>query len=289
MKIITIGGRLAGLGVLLAVAIAGCNNNDFTTPARDIALATNATLGKFLTGADGKTLYVFASDVDGQSACTSAQCAGNWPAFYKDNATLLLSEGVLANDFATITRADGSKQTTYQGWPLYYFRNDTKAGDVLGENVGGVWSVAKPTYSVRLAAGQLKGNDGKNYTTPNTVTYVEGQGTTVYLTDAAGRTIYGYALDKKNKNNYTRADFSNNGTWPLVEIPAASLQDLPSNLRRTDFSSITVFGRDQLTYKGWPLYYFGGDNAARGMTKGVSVPRPGVWPIFNANSPEAPN
>jgi predicted lipoprotein with Yx(FWY)xxD motif len=289
MKITTIGGQLAALGLLLTLAIAGCKNNDFTTPAKDITLETNATLGKILTGADGKTLYLFASDVDGQSACTSAQCAGNWPAFYKDNATLLLSEGVLANDFATITRTDGAKQTTYKGWPLYYFKNDTKAGDVLGENVGGVWSVAKLDYSVRLAAGQLKGNNGKTYTTPNTVTYVEGQGTTVYLADKDGRTMYGYALDKKNKNNYTRADFSNNATWPLVEVTAASLQDLPSNLKRADFSSISVFGRDQLTYKGWPLYYFGPDNATRGLTKGVSVPQPGVWPILNASSPEAPN
>ncbi len=289
MKIITMGGPLAGLALLLALAMTGCNYNDFTTPARDVSLATNAALGKILTGTDGKTLYFFAADIDGQSACTSAQCAGNWPAFYKDNATLLLSEGLAETDFATITRADGNKQTTYKGWPLYYFKNDTKTGDALGESVGGVWSVAKPTYSVLLAATQLKGNDGKNYTTPNAVTYVEGQGTSIYLTDAAGRTMYGFAADKKNKNNYTKADFSNNATWPLVEVAAASLQDLPSGLKRTDFSSITVFGRDQLTYKGWPMYYFGPDNATRGLTKGVSVPRPGVWPIVNSSSPEAPN
>ena len=31
----------------------------------------------------------------------------------------------------------------YDGKPLYYFVKDTKAGDVTGEGVGGVWHVAK--------------------------------------------------------------------------------------------------------------------------------------------------
>ncbi|WP_425564114.1 hypothetical protein [Saccharothrix xinjiangensis] len=44
--------------------------------------------------------------------------------------------------------------------------------------------------------------------------------------------------------------------------------------------SIQVYGKTQLVYRGWPLYYFGQDQQ-RGDTKGVSVPRPGVWPIVN--------
>jgi predicted lipoprotein with Yx(FWY)xxD motif len=288
MKTIQTLTRFFTLGVVLSLAVMACQTKD-TTPANDVTLETNATLGKILAGADGKTLYFFAADVTGQSACTSAQCVANWPVFYKDNTKMLLGTGLVSTDFATITRSDGKMQTTYKGWPLYYFANDTKSGDVLGENVGGVWYAAKPNYSLYLAAGQLVGNDGKNYTTPNSVSYVEGQGSTIYLTDAVGRTLYGFASDKNNKNNYTRSDFSNNPTWPLLEVTATALQDLPSALKKSDFSSITVFGRDQLTYKGWPLYYFGLDNATRGITKGVSVPRPGVWPIVNATTPVAPN
>jgi predicted lipoprotein with Yx(FWY)xxD motif len=36
-----------------------------------------------------------------------------------------------------ITRADGSLQTTYKGWPLYYFSKDAGPGDLKGENVQG--------------------------------------------------------------------------------------------------------------------------------------------------------
>jgi predicted lipoprotein with Yx(FWY)xxD motif len=44
----------------------------------------------------------------------------------------------------TIARTDGALQVTYNGAPLYYWKNDTKSGDTTGQNVGGVWFVVKP-------------------------------------------------------------------------------------------------------------------------------------------------
>jgi alpha-glucoside transport system substrate-binding protein len=35
-------------------------------------------------------------------------------------------------------------QTTYKGWPLYYFVNDQAAGDTLGQGVNNVWFVIDP-------------------------------------------------------------------------------------------------------------------------------------------------
>ncbi len=57
--------------------------------------------------------------------------------------------------------------------------------------------------------------------------------------------------------------------------------------QKNDFGKIDVYGRTQLTYKGWPLYYFGQDSV-RGDNKGISFPAPGVWPIANENTPVAP-
>lgn len=283
--------RRALLAPAAFVWLLSCNN-DTTEPAGvasdNSVNLTTTSLGQTLTGVDGKTLYFFAADADGKSACTSFQCLANWYTFYADKATLQVGTGLNAADFGEITRADGRLQTTYKGWPLYYFKNDAKAGDVLGENVGNVWFVAKPNYTVMLTSAQLTGHDGKNYTTANTVSYTEGLGSTLYLTDAKGRTLYGFNRDKKNVNNYTRSDFSNNAVWPLFEVAAASLGDVPSALKKSDFSSIKVFGRDQLTYKGWPLYYFDQDLATRGLNKGITFPRLGVWPIVNATTPEAP-
>ena len=288
MNLITTPGRRILMMLVIAVAFLSCDN-DTTAPAglagdSSINLATTS-LGQTLTGVDGKTLYFFAGDADGKTGCNTPGCLTNWYTYYADKAMLKLGTGLTATDFETITRADGRSQTSYKGWPLYYFKSDAKAGDVLGDNVGNAWFAAKPNYTVMMVNAQLKGNDGKNYVTGNTVSYAEGMGNTIYLTDANGRTLYGFVSDKKNKNNYTKADFSNDTTWPLFQI--ATVGELPSSLKKTDFAVIKVFGKDQLTYKGWPLYYFGPDGAVRGANKGVSVPRPGVWPIVNATTPEA--
>jgi predicted lipoprotein with Yx(FWY)xxD motif len=128
-------------------------------------------------------------------------------------------------------------------------------------------------------SAQLVGHDGKNYKND----YTEGDGATPYITDINGMTLYRFKNDSKGSNNFTNSDFSNNSAWPIAEI---SLDKIPSNLDAADFDTIDVFGRTQITYKDWPLYYFGQD-AARGDNKGVSFPAPGVWPIANTDTPVA--
>ncbi|MCY7358714.1 MAG: hypothetical protein LH609_14900 [Rudanella sp.] len=283
-------GRNILMMLALTISLLSCDN-DTTAPAgvnTDAALNLATTsLGQTLTGVDGKTLYFFAGDADGKTGCNAPGCLANWYTYYAEKAMMKLGTGLTATDFETITRPDGRLQTTYKGWPLYYFKNDAKAGDVLGDKIGNAWFAAKPNYTIMLVNSQLKGNDGKNYvTTTSTAAYAEGVGNTVYLTDANGRTLYGYAFDKKDKNNYTKSDFSNDPTGPLFQV--ATLGDLPSSLNKADFNIIKVFGKDQLTYKGWPLYYFGSDGTVRGANKGVSVPRPGIWPIVNSTTPAAP-
>ncbi|MCU0469783.1 MAG: hypothetical protein MUF58_14385 [Arcicella sp.] len=246
-------------------------------PSVDVTIK-DSSLGKILTDGYGKTLYFFTKDVAGTSNC-SGGCLDAWPIFSVQN--LRVDASLTTTDFSTITRADGKKQVTYKGWPLYYFASDATAGDVKGENVNNVWVVAKTSYAIMLANTQLIGNDGKLYDS----NYKEGTADTQYLVDDMGRTLYGFINDKKNKNNYTRADFSNDATWPIF---TADLKDIPSTLDKTLFGTIDVFGKKQLTYRGWPLYYFGLDNKVRGATKGVSVPRPGVWPILQKTMTNAP-
>ncbi len=266
-------------GILVFANIA-CTKKDDTPPLPSVDLMVKSTtLGNVLTDGYGKTLYFFSKDVAGASLC-EAGCTTNWPIYSVDN--LRLDVGLTATDFASITRTDGKKQVTYKGWPLYYFSGDVAAGDIKGENVNNTWTVAKTTYTIMLANGQLIGNDGKSYDG----TYKEGAADTQFFVDENGRTLYGFLNDKKNKNNYTKADFSNDGTWPIF---VTDLKDIPSAVDKTLFTTIDVFGKKQLTYRGWPLYYFGPDSKVRGATKGVSVPKPGIWPILQkvmANAPE---
>jgi predicted lipoprotein with Yx(FWY)xxD motif len=101
--------------------------------------------GGYLTGEDGKSLYVFAKDTTpNQSACTSDTCVQNWPAWTIDSGETVVAGSGVSGTIATFARADGSMQVTYNGKPLYTFAGDSKAGDTNGDGVGGVWSLAKP-------------------------------------------------------------------------------------------------------------------------------------------------
>ncbi len=234
--------------------------------------------GDILTDAEGNALYFFAQDIEGESRC-EGDCLANWPVFFSEDVEA--GDGLEPADVSSITRTDGTSQTTFHGWPLYYFANDNQTGDVNGDGAGGLWIVAKTDYSILIANGQLVGHDGNNYTS----NYEEGEGNTTYFTDSEGRTVYSFAFDAENTNNFTEEDFSNNSVWPIFYT---DLESLPAGLDEADFGEITVHGEEQqLTYKGWPLYYFGQDTE-RGDTKGVSFPNPGIWPIVNTNSPEAP-
>ena len=102
-------------------------------PFYNVMIMTSETLGNYLADAEGMTLYLFANDYASQSNWTGAA----WPTFYTEN--IIATSNLNPDDFGTITRDDGDKQTTYKGWPLYYFANDTAPGDATGEGVNEVW------------------------------------------------------------------------------------------------------------------------------------------------------
>ncbi|MDD5712447.1 MAG: hypothetical protein PHY31_06800 [Smithellaceae bacterium] len=98
-------------------------------------------VGKYLTDSEGKTLYWFKKDGMGKSTCM-AGCLARWPIYYQEK--VMAPKGLKAKDFGTITREDGKKQTTFRGYPLYYWMGDMAAGDMKGQGMGGMWSVVNP-------------------------------------------------------------------------------------------------------------------------------------------------
>ncbi|CAK4863924.1 unnamed protein product [Aphanomyces euteiches] len=106
-----------------------------------LAIGTSAALGNYLTDAKGMSLYYFDKDTKGVSNCAEA-CLAKWPLFYAEHISV--PTGLKAEDFGTITRLDGAKQTTFKGFPLYYWVSDVKRGDTLGQDVGKVWFVVDP-------------------------------------------------------------------------------------------------------------------------------------------------
>jgi predicted lipoprotein with Yx(FWY)xxD motif len=106
-----------------------------------VKVAKKDGVGSFLTNISGMTLYTFKKDTPGKSAC-EAECIAKWPIYYVEKVAAM--DGLKEADFGTITRADGKKQTTYKGMPLYFFGGDKAAGDTNGQGVKDVWYAAAP-------------------------------------------------------------------------------------------------------------------------------------------------
>ncbi|MDD1664848.1 MAG: hypothetical protein LUQ32_05795 [Methanomicrobiales archaeon] len=195
----------------------------------------DTSLGKVLTDASGLTLYSFITDLAGEgvSTCYGA-CAGFWPIFSVDS--IVVSPPLQASDFSSITRTDGTKETTYRGWPLYYWWNDTKPGDVLGENVGKVWYVARPDYTLMIASRPKTG---------------------AYLTDGSGRGLYVFTTDTTGRSSCAGTCLRN---WPAFSVDTVAA---PSVVKASDFTPVTrTDGVKQLAYMGRPLYYYSADRDA---------------------------
>lgn len=108
-------------------------------PSNNIYMSkTSASKGNYMTDFQGKTVYVFDKDTTGVSNCNGS-CATTWPP-YTSGAT---AQGTFPTNISVITRADGTKQFAWKGMPLYYYSGDSKAGDMNGDGVGGIWHIVK--------------------------------------------------------------------------------------------------------------------------------------------------
>ena len=108
------------------------------TDAAALALMmADSSLGSILVDGNGMTLYMFTKDSANTSAC-EGQCLVNWPPLLGEPT---MGAGVDDSKLGSFTRTDGQVQATYNGWPLYYWKNDANPGDVTGQNVQEVWFV----------------------------------------------------------------------------------------------------------------------------------------------------
>jgi predicted lipoprotein with Yx(FWY)xxD motif len=106
--------------------------------AQEPAKAGDSAKGKTLVDAKGMTLYIYDRDTDaGKSSC-NGNCATNWP-------PLMAAAGAKdSGSWTVITRDDGGKQWAYKGKPLYFWKDDKKAGDAEGDGRNNVWHIAAP-------------------------------------------------------------------------------------------------------------------------------------------------
>jgi predicted lipoprotein with Yx(FWY)xxD motif len=227
-----------------------------------VQIGNSASIGHYLENESGFTLYMFGSDKPGSGASTcTGPCAGAWPPFYA--SSLNLPPSLNSSSFATITRSDGSKQTTYNGWPLYYYAADTSAGSMFGEGLnqfGSLWYAIPPT--LQQSGGQIVG--GAQFSVG--VAYKPSIG--LYLTNSSGFTLYYRTTDTPNSGKTTCTTDVCEASWPVFY--QASL-NLPPGLGSLPFGTITAYNTTKITtFNGYPLFYWAGD-AKAGDTTGEGI------------------
>ena len=100
--------------------------------------------GRMLWGPGRQAIYIFENDRRNESRCTG-ECARLWPPVYAEGRPRA-GAGVRAKLLGITRRADGRRQVTYRGQPLYYYAHEG-SNEVLCHDVflnGGYWWVIGP-------------------------------------------------------------------------------------------------------------------------------------------------
>ncbi|MFD5885646.1 SCO0930 family lipoprotein [Streptomyces sp. NPDC060334] len=258
-------------------------------PAGQLALRDIPEVGKVVTDSAGATLYRFDKDTPKppKSNCEGG-CAATWPVVSADDAKA--SAGIDPSMLGSVERADGTKQLTLGGWPVYRYSKEGKAGEAKGEGVGGTWHA--------LAADGKKAIDKKDAEPPkkdveppktgdnggmgdmNSNEKIElavaaNEKLGKILVDAQGRTLYRFNKDSAWPMKIGCLDACVNTWKPAPPVDKAKAAGIPAGLigkvKRPD-------GSEQLTIDCWPVYLFTGDKEP-GDTNGQG--KQGLWFAVN--------
>lgn len=112
-------------------------------PSQPVGLTTgDSEWGPILVNGDGFTLYFLLTDRQASSTCTG-ECQNIWAPFRVEDRGSLGDD--IREDFVdSIIRDDGIEQVTYNGWPLYLYRDDGAPGDLNGHGALNAWFALGP-------------------------------------------------------------------------------------------------------------------------------------------------
>ena len=138
--------RALGINLAALLALALVLGGAALAATRTTKVSTAHTaLGRVIVDSSGRTLYLFEKDKRGHSAC-SGTCAVYWPPLLATGKTV--ASGVKQSLLGTVRRANGARQITIAGHPVYRFSGDGKRGQTNGEGLtdfGASWYVLAPS------------------------------------------------------------------------------------------------------------------------------------------------
>lgn len=113
----------------------------------EVGVRTQQPYGQYIVDQNGRSLYMFTADTQNRSSDCYDQCAQMWPPVLTRDEPRARERDIQQDKLGTIQRRDGTRQVTYNGWPLYTFARDNRAGDVNGQDMhgfGGEWYLMNP-------------------------------------------------------------------------------------------------------------------------------------------------
>jgi predicted lipoprotein with Yx(FWY)xxD motif len=123
-------------------------------------------VGSVLVNGQGRTLYIFVPDAAKKVTCVGS-CASIWPPLaIGAGQKPAVSGGVKASLVSSDPNPSGGQVVTYNGWPLYLYVADPKAGTDNGQGInlnGGLWYVIAPSGTVV----KVKSGGSATSTTPS--------------------------------------------------------------------------------------------------------------------------
>ncbi len=109
-----------------------------------VLIVQKSALGYVLAEANGQVLYTYGKDTKGGTPTCTGSCAAIWPPLTGNPVVSPAAQGL--GTLGTVSDANGAKQVTYNGMPLYTFKG-AKPLAVKGNGVDGVWHVIKLSKS----------------------------------------------------------------------------------------------------------------------------------------------
>jgi len=135
---------LVALVVVFVLSLALARGAMATTNAYRVAKIQlhSTNLGRILVDNAGYTLYAFTKDPRARDSCAHISgCSGIWPALTSSN-TPVAGPGAKRSLISTTRLANGKRQVTYNGHPLYHYSFDSFPAQTfyVGANqFGGSW------------------------------------------------------------------------------------------------------------------------------------------------------
>ena len=118
-------------------------------PGSVVLVVQRSAVGYVLAAADGQVVYTYAKDTKGGTPACTGSCAAIWPPLTGNPVAGAATTGL--GTLGTVSDANGAKQVTYNGMPVYTFKG-AKPLSVKGNGVAGVWHVIKLSKS-NIAGG----------------------------------------------------------------------------------------------------------------------------------------